>query len=249
MISTPEPWLPAPERLRIGRDEVHIWRAFLHQAPRTVDLFSDILAPDERRRAEKFHFARDRDCFTVARGVLRQILGRYLDASPALIRFSYNRYGKPAIDNGAGDRLLRFNVSHSNGVALYAVARDKEVGLDIEMVREDVASLEIAERFFSTREVAMLRGLPQELQTVGFFNCWTRKEAYIKALGEGLSRSLQSFAVSLIPGEKAVLLSSDDDSQDAARWSLLEIFPGAGYVAALIAEGSAPTLRCWQWMR
>jgi 4'-phosphopantetheinyl transferase len=247
MISTPPQWFPAPERLSLGSGEVHVWRADLNQEPSRVRNFSDCLAPDERQRADRFHFRRDREHFIVGRGVLRSILGRYLDVSPGLIRFSYNRYGKPSIDEAAGGESLRFNVSHSGGVALYAVTREREVGLDIESVRADFSSLEIAGRFFSTPEVEMLRALPAERQTDAFFNCWTRKEAYIKALGEGLSRSLQSFAVSLIPGEAAALLSSDDGPSECARWSFVEIDPGEGYVAALAVEGAIAALRCWQW--
>jgi 4'-phosphopantetheinyl transferase len=174
-------------------------------------------------------------------------LSRYLDISPGLLRFSYNRYGKPALVDAAGDASLRFNVSHSGGVALYAVTRGREVGLDVEAIRADLASLEIAVRFFSQAEVATLRALPAEQQTLGFFNCWTRKEAYIKALGEGLSRSLQSFAVSLTPGETASLLSSNDDPDEPARWSLVELNPAEGYVAALAVEGAISALRCWRW--
>jgi 4'-phosphopantetheinyl transferase len=247
MISSPHSWLPAPSRLRLERDEVHVWRADLNQEPAQRRIFSDSLAPDERARAGRFHFREHREHFIVARGVLRFILSRYLDVSPNLIRFTYNQYGKPAIETRAGVDSLRFNVSHSNGVALYAVARGREVGVDIEFIRADFASLEIAGQFFSTTEVAMLRALPAEQQTGAFFNCWTRKEAYIKALGEGLSRSLQSFAVSLIPGETAKLLSSNNDPDEAARWSLVELDAGAGYVAALAVEGALPSLRCWQW--
>lgn len=227
---------------------MHVWRADLNQEPARVRIFSDILAPDERQRASRFHFQRDRGHYIVARGVLRFILQRYLGISPGLLRFSYNQYGKPALETMADGEALRFNVSHSGGVALYAVTRGREVGLDIEAIREDFAGLEIAERFFSAREVETLRALPAELQTAAFFNCWTRKEAYIKALGEGLSHPLQSFAVSLIPGEAAALLSSDSDPDEPARWSLMELNPGDGYVAAVAVEGIVPALRRWQWI-
>jgi 4'-phosphopantetheinyl transferase len=145
------------------------------------------------------------------------------------------------------DTLLRFNVSHSQGVALYALTRGREVGVDIEFVREDFARFDIAERFFSTREVSALRALPTEQHTAAFFDCWTRKEAYIKARGEGLSHPLHSFAVSLAPGETAALLWTDTDPQEAARWSLVGLFPGESYRAALAVEGEMPTLRCWRW--
>jgi 4'-phosphopantetheinyl transferase len=114
-------------------------------------------------------------------------------------------------------------------------------------LREDFASQEIAESFFSPGEIAVLCALPQDQQAVAFFNCWTRKEAYIKARGEGLSYPLHRFTVSLVPGERACLLSVDDDPQEAYRWSLVELSPGTGYIAALALEGRAPTLKCCQW--
>lgn len=131
MSSTPASWLHAPEHLLLGSNEVHVWRAYLHQEIALVQACFDILQPDERYRAGRFHFQRDRDRFIVARGVLRFILSRYLDTPPDLIRFSYNQYGKPAINGGTSEVSLRFNVSHSNEVALYAIGRGREVGLDI----------------------------------------------------------------------------------------------------------------------
>lgn len=251
-------WLHAPDEWVLpGQDEVHVWRADLNQGVATVRACYEILQPDERQRADRFHFARDREHFVIARGVLRQILGGYLGSAPEQIRFTYNQYGKPALADGEGERegegerddLLSFNVSHSKGIALYAVAGGRRVGLDIEHVREDFDSLTLAERFFSPAEVATLRRLPTEQQIGAFFNCWTRKEAYIKALGEGLSHPLESFSVSLTPGEPAALLSTDDNPQEASEWSLVELSPGEGYVAALACEGHRPPhVRCRQWL-
>jgi 4'-phosphopantetheinyl transferase len=228
--------------------QAHIWRAGLQQEPSTVRKFLDILAPEERERADKFHFRKDYEHFVVARGVLRNLLGGYLNKHPASIRFSYNQYGKPALADGRGDKRLCFNMSHSHELALYGFVRGREIGLDVEFMCEDSASLEVAKRFFAPQEVATLRALSQELQTTAFFNCWTRKEAYIKALGEGLSHPLNSFAVSFAPGEVAALLSTDNDPQEASRWSVVEIIPATGYAAALVVKRPTPTLRCWQWL-
>lgn len=230
-----------------GDDEAHVWRVALRQDATVVSALRETLTPDERARADKFHFERDREHYVVARGALRDILGHYLAAPPASIRFSYSRHGKPALAGGAVPAHLRFNLSHSGELALVAVTRGREVGLDIELIRADLAGLDIAERFFSPREVRALLALPTELRTTAFFNCWTRKEAYIKALGEGLSHPLRSFAVSLAPSETAKLLSTDGDPQEAARWSLVDLSPGEGYAAALAVEGCAPLIRCWQW--
>ena len=240
-------WQSATQRNALTDAAVDVWRASLNQESSTTRALFLTLTPDERERASRFHFQKDREHFIVARGVLRDILGRYLDTSPARIRFSYNQYGKPALAQDDGADALRFNISHAHEVALYGFTRGRDIGLDIEFVREDFASLEIAERFFSTDEVSMLRTLPASEQTVAFFNCWTRKEAFIKALGEGLSHPLDRFSVSFVPGEPAALLSTADAPQEASRWSLVELAPGAGYVAALAVEGHATEISLWDW--
>jgi 4'-phosphopantetheinyl transferase len=226
---------------------VHVWRASLRRPASDIHELRSLLSEDERDRAAKFHFARDRDDFTVARAALRVILGGYLGLPPGRLRFSYTSYGKPSLDESAGVGAPRFNLSHAGGVALYAVAHGREVGVDVEQVRDDMACRDVAERFFSRREVAALCALPQGAQTRAFFDCWTRKEAYVKARGEGLSMPLDSFDVSLSPGEPAALLDTRGDAREASRWSLRELSPGPGYVAAVAVEGDGWRLRCWRW--
>lgn len=238
-------WLPSPPDVRPSLEEVHVWRTSLDRDGAEVERLWAALAPDERERAQRFHFERDRRRFVVARGVLREILGRCLGLAPARIRFAYNKYGKPSLLEDAGG--LRFNVSHSEEAALYACTLGREVGVDIELLRDDFASFEIAERFFSRAEVHSLGSLPPHLRTEGFFNCWTRKEAYIKALGEGLSHPLDSFSVSLAPGEPARLIATDGDPLEAARWSIVDLNPFQGYAAALAVWGSDPEVQCWDW--
>ena len=239
--------MPSPARPLLKGNEVHIWRAYLNQAPSVVRSLLKTLTPDERRRAGKFHFLKDRDHFVVARGGLREVLSHYLPVQPYQISFSYNQYGKPMLSREMFGESLRFNVTHSHEIALYAITRESEVGLDIEFIRDDIASLEIAERFFAPSEILMLRRLPPGLQTPAFFNCWTRKEAFIKALGEGLSHPLDQFVVSLVPGYPARLIKTYCDPEEISRWSLVDITLDAGYVAALAVEGSAPILRYWQY--
>ena len=231
----------------LGCDEVHVWRATLDQAPSQIQSFLQSLAADERARAERFYFDGDREHFIVARGVLRAILGRTLNRVPESLSFCYGSHGKPALAGESDGATIRFNVSHSHGVALYAVTRGREVGVDLEHIRFDLAVAEIAERFFSRREIAMLRTLPTELQCQAFFHCWTRKEAYIKARGEGLSLPLDQFDVSLIPGEPAALLGTQQDPSEASRWSVQELFPAPGYAAALAVAAHGLRLTCWQW--
>ncbi len=240
-------WSFPPKNLTLGNDEVHVWRAALNVQASHVQCLRRTLTADERSRAERFHFQKDREHFIVARGLLRAILGRYLDVEPSQLRFSYSPYGKPSLARESGSGDLCFNVSHADGLALYAVTRGRQLGVDIERVRADLADEQVAERFFSQQELAELRTFSGSMRSQAFFNCWTRKEAYIKARGEGLSLPLDQFDVSLAPGGPAALLSTAGNPQEAFRWSLRELNPGSGYVAALAAEGDDWQLKCWQW--
>lgn len=240
-------WRFPPQALKLTSDEVHVWRAALDQAPSQIDSYLRTLAADERARAERFHFPKDREHLIVARGALRAILGFYLNRAPECLSFSYSSHGKPALTLEPGDDPIRFNISHSQGVALYAITCGREVGIDLECMRSDLEVEQIAERFFSRQEIATLRALPAALRRYAFFLCWTRKEAYIKARGEGLSLPLDQFDVSLIPGEPAALLCTRPDSDEALRWSLQELTPGSpGYAAALAVEGEGWSLALWE---
>lgn len=247
MIPEKDKWEAAPLQALLAEDEVHVWCASLEQGQACVQALREHLDEAERAKADRFHFEKDRRHYTVGRGVLRDLLGRYLRVPPARVIFSYNSYGKPALAGpfAAGD--LRFNMSHSGGVGLFAFTRGREAGVDVEALREDFASREVAQHFFSGREVSALCAVPPEQYTRAFFNCWTRKEAYIKALGEGLSHPLDSFAVSLTPGEPARLLSTDRDPREAERWSLFDITSLQGFAAALAVEGGGLRVRCYRW--
>jgi 4'-phosphopantetheinyl transferase len=238
-------WQPPPAELSLARDEVQVWRARLDPSPQLAD-FSAMLAADERARALRYRYQIDRQHFIAARGLLRLLLSRYLGVSPADLSFRYSALGKPSLA-GEHNADLRFNVSHSHGLALLAFAQGRELGVDLESVRPEVAGLRIAERYFSTAEVAALRALPESQQTEAFFNCWTRKEAYIKARGEGLSARLDQFDVSLAPGQPALLLRTEIATDEPGRWQMIELEPGKDYKAALVVEGHDWQLRCWQW--
>jgi len=242
-------WSSPSKNLILGDDEVHVWRAALNIKESRVQSLRRTLTADERARAERFHFQKDREHFIVARGLLRAILGRYLDVEPSQLRFSYSPYGKPSLAGEFNADALCFNLSHADGLALYAVTRGRQLGIDIERVRAELADEQVAERFFSPREVAVLRALSGNMQPLAFFNCWTRKEAYIKARGEGLSLPLDQFDVSLTPGVTAALLRTNGDPQEASRWRIQELAPGAGYVSALAVKGHHWRLKCWQWSK
>jgi 4'-phosphopantetheinyl transferase len=229
--------MPSPSAL--DADEVHVWRASLDLDGTTLERLQATLSADERARAERFHFSKHRAHFIVGRGLLRHLLGKYLAIAPAELRFTFNPQGKPALEGVS----LRFNLAHSHGLAVYAVTRQREVGVDVERVRSEVAGEGIAERFFSPREVATLRALPVEQRLRAFFHCWTRKEAYVKAVGKGLMLPLDSFDVSLTPDVPA-LLEVRGEATDEKCWTMRELDVPAGYIGALAGEGDGWRLWC-----
>lgn len=247
MNAPQEPWPLAPEHLVIDYGAVHVWRADLNQECDRVMKLWNRLAPDEQKKANRFYFKSDRVHFIVARGALRDILSHYLDVSPQSIEFSYGPFGKPDLMGRAAGSHLRFNVSHSNGIAVYAIARNREIGVDLELIREEPALLDIAERFFSPLEILALREIPRERQSVAFFNCWTRKEAYVKALGDGIPYGMDRFTVSLAPGETAAFRSSEDDPEDVGNWLLMELPVVQGYASALVVRRPVFGVNFWRW--
>jgi 4'-phosphopantetheinyl transferase len=223
---------------RLAPDRVHVWKVGLDLPEETTSALRRVLSPDERARADRFHFARDRARYTVAHAALRRVLARYVAAPAGGLRFTTNEYGKPALAGEAAARDVRFNLSHSHALAVVAVTSGREVGVDVERVRPDVECMEIAGHYFSARESASLASLPASLRVQGFFACWTRKEAYIKATGLGLSQALDRFDVSLEPGPGAALLGCADDPTAATRWTMRDLEPAPGYAGALVVEGS-----------
>jgi 4'-phosphopantetheinyl transferase len=225
-IATPPVPLPA--------DEVHVWLAKLDDY--AADNLKVMLAADELARAARFHFDKDRNHFIVARALLRKLLAAYLDTNAGELQISYAEKGKPSVEESRRGSL-KFNVAHSHGLGIYAFSWNREVGIDLEFIREDLADEQIAERFFSQSEIQSLRELPAELRKQAFFDCWTRKEAYIKARGEGLSIPLDEFDVSLAPGEEAALLCNHKNPGEVTRWSMQSVAVPSGYVGALVVQG------------
>jgi len=226
-------WLPAPNSLSLEAGQVHVWRVSLEQDDVLLDRFRRMLEPEEIDRAGRFRFERLQRHFVAARGFLRYVLARYVAADPKALRFSYSSYGKPSLE---GERSLQFNMSHSHDVALVAVTRDAAVGVDVEHIRSDFASEEIATRFFSRLEVETFSSLPKEERVAAFFRCWARKEAYIKAIGKGLSQPLDGFDVTLAPSDPAALLRGGEE--DTVAWSMTDIDVGSDYASALVVEGT-----------
>jgi 4'-phosphopantetheinyl transferase len=216
-------------------NEVYVWTIPLDR-PANQDELRSVLSPDERQRADRFLSERDRARFATCRASLRRILAGLLDTNPSEISFQYSPFGKPSLAENEG---LHFNVSHSNHFALVAVAMGRAVGVDVEFARADFATDAVAQRFFSPLEREALGRLPAESRTEAFFRCWTRKEAFIKAIGEGLSFPLDRFDVTLAPNEPPRLLRGGEDPESAKRWSLHDLPAPTGYFAALAIEGEA----------
>jgi 4'-phosphopantetheinyl transferase len=234
---------------QLASDEVHSWCASLDVPPETSARLYATLTFDERNRSARFRFERDQQRFIVAHGVLRDLLGRYLQSQPGRISYVYNAFGKPDLSPEFGSRL-KFNLSHSAGLALIAIAADSNVGVDLEYIRAQSDYAEIARRFFSAAEVDHLNALPRHLYAEAFFSCWTKKEAYLKACGEGLAIPLNSVSVPLIsdPAHTPVdLYVASNDIVPAERWSLYTLQPAPGYIGALAIEGSGWRLSQWQW--
>jgi 4'-phosphopantetheinyl transferase len=214
-------WSEPPLSVSLPNGEAHVWRTPLEQPAERVDEFLRTLDDDERARASRYHFDKHRRHFVVARGVLRLLLGRYLDARPEDMSFSYGSHGKPSLAGKHRASLLRFNASHSGELAVYSFVQEYEIGVDVEYVKSNFATEEIAERFFSASEIETLTALPKPGRAAEFFRLWTRKEAYIKAIGTGLSHPLNEFDVT-VPIE---------------NWSITDLEVGTGYAAALAVNG------------
>ncbi|MGE5321880.1 MAG: 4'-phosphopantetheinyl transferase family protein [Actinomycetota bacterium] len=235
--------------MTLAPNEIHVLLIDLLKQDDVIQQCRQVLSADEIGRADRFYFDRDRRRFTVARAAMREILGRYTGIAAPDLSFSYGPKGKPELCGGLEQSGIKFNLSHSSELALLAVTRGLTVGVDIEHIKADFATDDIAERFFSATEVQSLRSLPASQRAEAFFSCWTRKEAYIKALGEGLSVPLDSFAVAFAPGIAPALLHVDVDPIETERWSMYNITVRDGYKAALVVEGSDHRLKQMEWVR
>lgn len=228
-------FLPPPMPF-LTSSAVHVWSIPLGVREEILAALRDVLDDDERQRAARFHFERDARRFVVAHGAVRFLLAGYAQAQARDLRFQHSSYGKPSLQDPLSD--FHFSVSHSNDQALFAVARTREVGVDIEWIREDVETDILAERFFSPGERDSLRGLPPDQRVAAFFRCWSCKEAFLKAQGVGLSRSLDSFDVDVNVGCPARLIATRPDASEAERWSLRELAIAKGYAAAVAVDGA-----------
>jgi 4'-phosphopantetheinyl transferase len=239
-------WQTPPPQLQIQLPEVHLWRVSLNQPIAIVHSLAALLSPNEHQRADRFRRDQDRQHFIVGRAMLRQILGRYLAIAPNALEFGYEPHGKPFL---IGMPNLHFNLSHSHGLALYAIGRDRRVGVDLEYLSRALSEVEpLAQRYFSEREYADLIALPVEQRRSAFLRLWTGKEAVLKAIGTGLS-GLEQVEIPHSSAPEFQLTTGIGDA--IAHWSVLQlapdlIAPDHDYVGALAIEGDCGQLCYWQ---
>jgi 4'-phosphopantetheinyl transferase len=245
-IPQPMQWELPPERPALVEQTIQVWRLSMEDSAAAGSSFLEVLSKEERDRAGQFKFEKDARHFAASRACLRVILSNYLGAPPQDLQIEHGEYGKPRLRRSAfGD--VRFNLSHSGNLTLLSVALGREVGLDIEKIRPFPDAQHIAGRFFTSAEQEALRHLAGKDLERGFFRCWTRKEAYLKARGRGVGLGLDRFEVPLAPDREPELRHLDDELGDARDWWIMDLEPGPGYVGALAAEGTPSRLQLWDF--
>jgi 4'-phosphopantetheinyl transferase len=237
-------WRLPPKELILPERIVHVYRVALDLPDGDIQEMVQLLSDDEIARANRFVFPSYRAHYIAGRAQLRLILSRYLMQSPVDLAFEYNEFGKPFLESSDN---IQFNISHSHELGLIAVTKQKLIGIDIERIRPDIDYTQIAQQFFSPGEVRQLMELAEEMQIEAFYACWTRKEAFIKAWGMGLTIPLDQFEVSFTPNLPARLIHSGTDLIEKKDWSLHELKPGTRYIAALAIQDQDPEIQCWQW--
>ena len=242
---TPVSWQSSSHTLILALGAIHLWQVCLEVDSCQLKALNQQLSVDEQARSTRFRNQNDRERYIVAHGSLRTILSRYLETAPARLAFQHNAYGKPFLHPSCSEHI-RFNMSRSGGLSLIAVAKEREVGVDIERIRHLNDSMQIAEQFFCPAECSFLGLLVPEERRQAFFRYWTLKEAFVKGRGQGLSIPLDQFEV-CFQGEKPILRgASGRDGVDTGDWSLLELNPHPGYAAALAVEGRMGSISFWR---
>jgi 4'-phosphopantetheinyl transferase len=237
-------WPASGIRSTIAPNEVHLWGWPLEPATSDLAAHIELLDATELRRLQAFHFAADAGRYAVAHANLRRILGGYCDRPPAKICFRANRFGKPELADEDASSSIQFNLAHSRSIALLAVAHGRPLGVDVEDVRP--IEPEVAAAHFSAREISDLSGLQGDAWLNGFYRCWTRKEAILKAEGVGLHRALDSFDVGLLADVPAELLGTREEF--SYPWKLYDLSPAAGSIAALATAYSNARLACFSFL-
>jgi len=241
-MNTPLGFENIPKHVHLKKDSVDVWCVSLDVDESFLDSVKRTLSEEELEKASRMRIEKPRKYYMASRGLLRQILAAYVKQAPGLLEFEYGPNGKPTLSENSNNMGITFNVSHSHGLALCCVTRKREIGADIEKMRDDMQLADISKRFFSSREHEELVKLPVEHQKRGFFNCWTRKEAYLKATGQGLTFPLSHFDMSLTPGEPAAMIAHQSDPGQISLWSIVDLDVGPDYAAAIAVEGKGFTI-------
>lgn len=229
----------------IGDGHVHVWRVSLSAADTRVPTLESVLSLDERARAARVSQGENRRRFVISRAVLRCLLSQYAEIAPEQLRFDYGPHGKPGLASTGTAQGLDFNMSHSGDMIVYALARGRSIGIDVEYEQPRSNFMRIAERFFSIEECEALHAFPERDRPSAFYRCWTRKEAYVKARGDGIAAGLDTFSVSM--DEEPCLLRSDEGPAEVDRWSMANIVVEGGYVSTLCAEGRELIVSHFVW--
>lgn len=245
MIIHEHDWLPGPGAPQFTGAELHLWRAVLDQPAHIMAEMRPLLSLDEQHKAQRFRRARDQQRYIAGRALLRLILSRYLDLSPNRIEFVYGPHGKPMLADSGATYSLHFNLAHAEHLALYAIARHQELGVDLEYMNPQLDIARLARRVLSPRELALAQTLPTAQQSEYFYRCWTRKEAFVKASGAGLSGPLDRLDIP--PALHTPITFSDPTQPASGPWTILEYTPASRFVAALVVSGTACDLACWKW--
>ena len=234
-------WRTSPADISLSESAVDVWLISLAQPSDVDGSFADVLSSAERERAARFKFDKHRRLYVNAHAALRSILSSYLKTARADLQFVNGINGKPSLAAEFAASGLQFNLSHSHEMALLGVTRRHEIGVDIERIKEDYGFDEVAERFFTAKEVSELRALPVHLQRQAFFKCWTSKEAFLKAKGTGLSGKLDEVEITLSDEQRVKIHAS------VPGWTLMELNPDGNYEAALVVEGDSLPVNCYRW--
>jgi 4'-phosphopantetheinyl transferase len=239
-------WLESPAGLQLDAGHIDVWRSRIDLPVSEIEKYAETLSEQEQERAAKFTFPDKYEEYVVSRGLLRKALAHVLDQEPSSFKFDYTSSMKPYLVKQYNDRSISFNVSHSHGQALVAISLDRNIGIDIEKIRPDVEYEKLAKRFFSEAEHKALMQCAVEDRVAAFFATWTRKEAFVKAVGKGIAFGLSEFDVNISPFEPPIMLSTRWNPEDVSKWLMASIDIEKNYMATLAADGGEFQIRLWQ---
>jgi len=245
-MSLVQSWRSSPPDLELSSQFIDVWRSTTQLPAMQRVAMQQCLTPLEIERANRYRVMDRREEFIIARGLLRTVLARVLKTDPRNLDFSIGSKGKPSLAQPEEGKAVRFNLSHSHGIVLIAMTRDREVGVDVELIRDKTDHQRMAQRFFSPVECEQIEALDEADRQRAFFHCWTRKEAFLKATGMGITLALDSFDTAFWPAENAKLLATRWDENEAGKWSLMHLVPSPEHVGTVAIEGHGASLRTWQ---